>query len=90
MKALFELGQLRVTRGAFEEMGKLGIDFITLLGRHQGGDWSEMEKEDQVENQLSVKEGFRVFSAYTFATIKFWVITEADRSYTTILLPEEY
>jgi hypothetical protein len=54
------------------------------------GDWAEMENEDQQANQDAIIHGDRVFSAYTIEQTKFWVITEADRSMTTILLPSEY
>lgn len=62
-----------------------------LLGRHQSGDWGDLSAEDIKENEFSVKEGFRLLSAYKLETgVKVWVITEADRSVTTILLPSEY
>jgi hypothetical protein len=54
------------------------------------GDWSEMATEDQQSNRDAITEGSRIFSAYTIEGVKFWVITEADRSSTTILLPSEY
>ncbi len=86
----FELGRLLITPGAKEAMSKVGIDEIDLLGRHQGGDWSEMEIEDAEENEFSIENQCRIFSSYTYKDVKFWVITEADRSATTILLPSEY
>ena len=55
------------------------------------GDWGDLEDEDKKENELSVKEGFRILSAYKLETdVKVWVITEWDRSVTTFLLPSEY
>jgi len=54
------------------------------------GDWTEMDVEDQQANREAIAHGDRVFSAYTIQGIKFWVITEADRSATSILLPSEY
>jgi hypothetical protein len=58
------------------------------LSRHQTGDWGEVPDEDKEENELSVKKGFRILSAYTLTNgEKVWVITEADRSATTILTP---
>ena len=64
---------------------------LELLHRHARGDWGEVCAEDAQENNLSVDHGFRILSAYTLSTgIKVWVITEADRSSTCILLPEEY
>ena len=85
----FKLGQVVMTRGALEELSQ--EDISNALTRHVGGDWGEVCKEDQRENELALKEGFRIFSVYRTAQgIKFWVITEADRSVTTLLLPEEY
>ena len=64
---------------------------VELLLRHVTGDWGDLDDEDKKENELSVKEGFRILSAYSLETgVKVWVITEWDRSVTTILLPEEY
>jgi hypothetical protein len=54
------------------------------------GDWAEMDADDQQANQDAITHGDRVFSAYNIDKTKFWVITEADRSATTILLPSEY
>ncbi len=62
-----------------------------FLVRHQSGDWGTVGEDDAEENDLSVREGFRILSAYrTSQGEKIWVITEADRSPTTILLPNEY
>lgn len=57
---------------------------------HQCGFLVDVGPEDWQENDLSVKEGFRILSAYVVANGRFWVITEHDRSSTTVLLPEEY
>lgn len=85
------LGQVVATPGALralEEANQLPSEF---LARHQSGDWGEVDDEDQKENELSVDKGFRILSAYrTKMSVRIWVITEADRSATTILLPEEY
>jgi hypothetical protein len=86
----FDVGQVVITQGARECLGKVCVDVVELLGRHQGGDWAEMELGDQQENEFSLKNGLRIFSRYTYGDVKFWVITEADRSATTILLPSEY
>ncbi len=90
-KPLFPLGQTVMTIGAreaLEESNQLPMEF---LAKHQSGDWGIVGKEDAQENELSVKEGFRILSAYkTTLGIKIWIITEADRSSTTILLPSEY
>jgi hypothetical protein len=78
----FALGQTYVTPGAE------GIEF---LRRHMSNDWGALSDEDMRENELSLKEGFRLLSAYRTAKgQKLWIITEADRSATTILLPDEY
>ena len=86
---LFPLGQVVSTPGA---LAALGIEDIeTALRRHVMGDWGEVDEADRKENDLSVREGFRVLSAYRGQNdCRFWVITEADRSSTTVLLPEEY
>ncbi len=90
-KVLFPLGQTVMTIGAkdaLEESNQLPIEFIKL---HQSGDWGIIGKEDKQENEFSLKNGFRLLSAYRTANgEKLWIITEADRSITTILLPSEY
>ena len=63
---------------------------LNLLHRHVTGDFGEVDDDDFQENMLSIREGFRIMSAYTIHDTKLWVITEADRRSTTILLPEEY
>jgi hypothetical protein len=86
-----ELGQMVATPGALEELEKANVSPLRLLGRHQSGDWGDISEADKQENELSLKEGFRLLSAYKLDTsAKIWIITEADRSVTTILLPEEY
>jgi hypothetical protein len=88
--ALFLHGKTTVTPSAYEELDRLNQTPLPLLYRHLTGDWSEMAEEDQQANREAITEGSRVFSAYTIQDVKFWVITEADRSSTTILLPSEY
>jgi hypothetical protein len=88
---LFALGSLYFTPGAIAAFEESSGDFTEFLHRHVTGDWSEMSSPDQEENQLAIQNGKRVFSAYHLSSgQKIWVITEADRSATTILLPEEY
>lgn len=88
---LFPLGQVVATPGALEALGEAGQTPWALLQRHQAGDWGEVPPEDQQENEFSVQHGLRLLSAYTLTTgVKLWLITEADRSYTTLLRPEEY
>ena len=91
-KALFKLGQIVATPGALCALGDDGTTSDSLLQRHVSGDWGELSQDDWQENELSVKEGFRILSAYRLQRtgVKLWVITEADRSATTLLLPDEY
>ena len=89
--AKFSLGQTLATPGALEALQAAGQDPSELLARHVVGDWGDLDEEDKQENELSLKQGFRLLSAYHLATgVKIWVITESDRSATTILLPSEY
>ncbi|HTS09593.1 MAG TPA: hypothetical protein VMP68_28770 [Candidatus Eisenbacteria bacterium] len=88
---LFDLGQLVATPGALAALEKTGQNALEFLARHVSGDWGELPREDKDENQLSLEKGFRLLSSYrTSSGDKIWVITEADRSHTTLLLPEEY
>lgn len=90
-RAKFPLGQVVATPGAMEALRESGTEATNLLTRHSRGDWGELDDHDRHENEVSVSEGFRILSAYTLSTgVKLWVITEADRSVTTLLLPEEY
>lgn len=86
-----ELGSVFLTPGALDALREAGQSPWEFLRRHQAGDWGELCEEDKEENELSLREGFRLLSAYTTRKgVKLWVITEADRSATTLLLPEEY
>ena len=88
---LFKLGQLVMTVSARDALVEAEQNPYEFLQRHASGDWGELCDEDKRENELSVREGFRILSAYrTRKDVRLWVITEADRSSTTILLPEEY
>jgi hypothetical protein len=88
---LFPLGQTYATPGAIEALNEAEQDASEFLKRHQHGDWGDLSDEDRQENQFSVGKRLRIFSAYhTSKGEKLWVITEADRSATTILLPSEY
>lgn len=85
----FELGRMMSTPGALAAIPP--DEMLRAVARHAAGDWGECGPEDWAENELSLREGFRLFSVYrTTAGQKFWIITEADRSLTTVLLPEEY
>ena len=87
--ALFRLGRIVSTPNA---LGKLTqSDILTALQRHQAGDWGDVDDEDCQANDCALSQGTRVFSVYQSANgVKFWVITEADRRITTVLLPEDY
>jgi hypothetical protein len=87
----FALGQTFITPGAEEALQIAGQTATDFLRRHMSGDWGELSDEDVRENEFSLKEGLRLLSAYqTGKGQKLWIITEADRSATTILLPSEY
>ena len=91
MKARFQLGQLVATQGALSALEQAGQSPLDFIGRHQSGDWGDLREEDKRENEFSVDRYLRIFSAYhTAKGEKLWIITEADRSATTILLPSEY
>ena len=91
-KSLFPLGQVVSTPGALEAMAEEGCDTLTLLRRHVTGDWGDLSNEDKQENNFALTRNLRIFSAYSLprTKVKIWVITEADRSATTFLLPSEY
>lgn len=88
---LFPLGKTVATPGALDALAQAGQTPAQFLRRHQMGDWGILEEADKKENDFSVQESLRILSAYKLATeVKIWVITESDRSVTTILLPSEY
>lgn len=86
----FPLGHLVATPGALELLDRAAVNASDLLQRHQRGDWGNVPPEDAEENELSVVSGFRILSSYPVGDGRIWIITEADRSCTTLLLPEEY
>ena len=89
--ARFHLGRIVATPGALEALKEAGERPATLLKRHIAGDWGELDDHDRQENERSIADGCRLLSAYTLSTgAKLWIITEADRSVTTLLLPSEY
>jgi hypothetical protein len=87
---LFPLGRLLITPAARDLLELQDLDPLLFAIRHGKGEWGDLDDEDKAENDLSVKEGFRILSAYVTPMGRIWVITEADRSHTTILLPSEY
>jgi hypothetical protein len=87
----FALGQTFITPGAEEALQIAGQTAIEFLRRHMSCDWGELSDDDVRENELSLKQGFRLLSNYrTGKGQQLWIITEADRSATTVLLPSEY
>src|SRR6266498_1473525 len=87
----FALGQIFITPGAQEALEIAGQTAIQFLRRHMSCDWGELSEDDIRENELSLNEGFRLLSNYrTTKGQQLWIITEADRSATTILLPSDY
>ena len=90
-EAKFPVGRVVATPDALAALEQAGQNPIEFLDRHVTGDWGEVGREDWAENEFSLREGFRLLSAYsTKDGEKLWIITEADRSVTTILLPGEY
>jgi hypothetical protein len=92
LTSLFHSGQILSTPGAIEALKAEGLDASTLLQRHFSGDWGDLCKEDKAENDYALTRALRLFSAYLLPRtgVKLWIITEADRSATTLLLPDEY
>ncbi len=87
----FPLGAIVATPGALELLEQVSVRPEVILQRHVNCDWGDLSPEDIAENELSLREGFRLLSAYRLrGEEKVWVITEADRSSTTLLLPSEY
>jgi hypothetical protein len=87
----FALGQTFITPGAEEALQIAGQTAIEFLRRHMSCDWRELSDDDVQENELSLTKGFRLLSNYrTGKGQQLWIITEADRSATTVLLPSEY
>jgi len=87
----FPLGQVVATPGALRALEKAEQAPDVFLDRHVNGDWGDVPEVDKQENAVSVEQGFRILSAYTTsAGDRLWVLTDADRSVTTILLPHEY
>jgi hypothetical protein len=87
----FEPGQIVATPGALEALRTSGDDPLAYLARHLTGDWGDVDEHDRHENELSLQNGWRILSCYRLEDgTRIWVITEADRSATTFLLPEEY
>jgi hypothetical protein len=90
MTAPLPLGRVVATPGALKLLGKSREHPFGLLARHATGDWGELCAFDRRQNEIALHEGYRILSSYDVLIGRVWIITEADRSITTILLPEEY
>ena len=94
MNQLFDTGKIYMTCGINENVvnnTRFAIFLSDSLDRHIKGDWGELCKDDREENLFSVDKSLRLFSAYEKEGLpKIWIITEADRSVTTVLFPDEY
>jgi hypothetical protein len=84
------LGRLVATPGALRVLAEAGENPLGYLARHASGDWGDLDEDDRRENERSLKHGWRVLSSYPVGGKIVWIITEADHSYTTILLPKDY
>lgn len=89
---LFPLGRTVATPGALAALQDAGQSAMTFLMQHVRGDWGDVPPEDAAANEAALRDGERIFSAYQLpkTETRIWIITEWDRSVTTILLPEEY
>ncbi|MFC2047930.1 hypothetical protein ACFLSK_00665 [Chloroflexota bacterium] len=94
MTVAINMGRLLMTRGVNDLVAEdeaFAKFVMSSLTRHRRGDWGNLTDEDKQENELSLKAGYRLLSAYEVKGLpKIWIITEADRSATTILFPDEY
>jgi hypothetical protein len=87
----FPVGRVVATPGALAALEKAEQLPAEFLDRHVNGDWGDVPDADKHENELSVEQGFRILSSYTTSTgDRIWILTEADRSATIVMLPEEY
>ncbi len=84
----FPLGQIVITANAHAQLDSQAVN--EALIRHASGDWGQVCEEDRQENELSLREGYRLLSVYGTGDKRFWIITEADRSVTTVLMPDDY
>ncbi len=90
IKPLFPLGQIVATPGALELLDESGQAPSSYISRHVSGEWGDICKKDKQLNDAALKDGNRLLSAYQIGEGKLWIITEADRSSTALLLPCEY
>ena len=90
MTAPLPLGKVVATPGALKLLSEMGEDPFGYITRHATGDWGDLCAFDRRQNEIALRDGNRVLSSYEVPVGRVWIITEADRSVTTILLPEEY
>jgi hypothetical protein len=90
MTAQLPLGKVVATPGALKLLSEMGKDPFGYIARHTAGGWGELCAFDRRQNEIALRDGYRVLSSYEVPAGRVWIITEADRSVTTILLPEEY
>ena len=90
MRAPLTLGRVVATPGALKLLMEMGTHPFEYLARHATGDWGELCAFDRRQNEIALRDGYRILSSYNAPAGRIWIITEADRSVTTILLPEEY
>jgi hypothetical protein len=90
MRAPLPLGRVVATPKALKLLSEAGEDPFDYLARHAAGDWGDLCAFDRRQNEIALRDGYRVLSSYEVPAGRIWIITEADRSVTTILLPEEY
>ncbi len=89
---LFKLGQIVLTRGVNDLMAQnkaFAKQVTQSIKKHSCGDWGDTCKVDKAENEIAVKQGDQILSVYE-GVKKIWIITESDRSATTVLFPDEY
>ena len=87
--AKFRLGKIVSTPNALDQLTQ--EDILLAIGRHQAGDWGDVSEDDRAANELALIEGRRLWSVYHAGNgVKFWLITEANRSHTSVLMPEDY
>jgi hypothetical protein len=90
MTAPLPLGKVVATPGALKLLSEAGEAPFGYIARHAAGDWGELCAIDRRQNEIALREGLRVLSSYPVGEERIWIITEADRSVTTLLLPGEY
>lgn len=86
----FKIGRIFATPAAMDALDRTGTSIVDLLIRHIRGDWGDLSESDRQQNELALIAGGRLLSSYPLAEARLWIITEADRSSTTLLLPDEY